>query len=234
MKYKRILCISDLHFPYHHIDTFNFLKALKKKYKFDKIIQGGDEVDNHAISFHDTHPDLLSPGDELELAKKHIKKLGEIFPKMSIIDSNHGSLPYRKMVHHGLPLKYLKSYKEVLDAPLGWHWSNDLVVTCSNNKQVYFHHGKSSSQMKLSKNMGMSVVQFHYHSKFEISYWANPKDLYFEMRCGCLIDDGSLALEYNKTTIERPIIGCGAVLDGIPRLLPMLLLKGGRWSGFVP
>lgn len=233
MNYKRVLCISDLHAPYQHIDTLRFLSSLKKKYKFDLIIQGGDEIDGHAFSFHEHHPDLLSPGDELEEAIKFIGKLGKLFPKMKIIDSNHGSLPYRKMVHAGLPLKYLKSYKEVLQAPLGWHWHKDLVINCGG-KEVYFHHGKSGGPMRLSKNMSMSSVQFHYHSKFSIEYWANPKDIYFEMRCGCLVDDGSLALEYNKTTLERPLIGCGAIIDGLPKLLPMVLLRGGRWSGFVP
>ena len=26
--YNRVLVVSDTHFPYHHKDTFNFLKAL--------------------------------------------------------------------------------------------------------------------------------------------------------------------------------------------------------------
>jgi hypothetical protein len=42
------------------------------------------------------------------------------------------------------------------------------------------------------------------------------------MTIGCLIDDASLAFAYNKNTLKRPIIGCGAILDGQPKLLPMI------------
>ena len=41
MSYKSILCISDLHIPYHHPQAFDFLKALKKKIKPDLIVNGG-------------------------------------------------------------------------------------------------------------------------------------------------------------------------------------------------
>ena len=65
MKHKSILVISDLHIPYHHRDSFEFLKALKKKYKPDLVVNIGDEIDCHALSFHDSNPDLPSAGDEL-------------------------------------------------------------------------------------------------------------------------------------------------------------------------
>jgi predicted phosphodiesterase len=38
MNHKRILVISDLHIPYHHQDAFKFLKAIKKEFKPDTII----------------------------------------------------------------------------------------------------------------------------------------------------------------------------------------------------
>lgn len=63
---KSILVISDQHYPYNHPDIYAFLKALKDKYEPDRVINIGDELDYHAISFHDHHPDLLAPGDELQ------------------------------------------------------------------------------------------------------------------------------------------------------------------------
>ena len=69
MTYDRILCISDLHIQAHHPQSFDFLKALKKKIKPDLVVNGGDELDKHALSFHDSDPDLPSAGDELRISK---------------------------------------------------------------------------------------------------------------------------------------------------------------------
>ena len=69
---------------------------------------------------------------------------------------------------------------------------------------------------------------------FDIHYLGTPNSLNWGMTVGCLIDDSSLAFAYNKNTLKRPIIGCGAILDGQPKLLPMILEKGGRWNGETP
>jgi predicted MPP superfamily phosphohydrolase len=89
---KRILVISDLHIPYHREDSFEFLKEIKKEYKPDTIVNIGDEIDCHALSFHDHNPDLASAGHELVRAKDFIKELESIFPEMTLLDSNHSSL----------------------------------------------------------------------------------------------------------------------------------------------
>ena len=82
MKYKSVLVISDLHIPYHHPQSFDFLKALKAKYKPDHVVNIGDELDMHAMSMHDSDPDLYSAGHELAASISYIKKLEKIFPKI--------------------------------------------------------------------------------------------------------------------------------------------------------
>lgn len=230
-KFRSILVISDMHLPYCHSDLLKFLKAIKTKYKPDKVVCIGDEIDYHAISFHPSDPDLFSPGDELQSAINYLQQIYKIFPEVDVIDSNHGSLVYRKAKFHGLPKKVFKSYNNILDAPKKWNWSYDLTLEMSNGEKVYFHHGKTSAVAKLSKNMSMNCVQGHYHSRFEVVYWANPNGLFFDMRVGCLINDKSMAFHYNKTTMDRPIIGCGIILEGHPKLLPMILDKNGKWTG---
>lgn len=227
---KCILVISDTHFPYQHPDTVAFLKAIKKKYKPDRVVHIGDEVDFHAISFHASDPDLLSPADELQQAICCLKELYKLFPKVDVIESNHGSLVYRKGKVHGLPRHVLKSYRDVLMAPKGWTWHFDLTVDMNDGNQVYFTHGKTSAPAKLSQSMGMSTVQGHFHERMEIIYWANPNGLYFDMRVGCLINDKSMAFNYNNTNLKRPLIGTGIIINGQPKLIPMLLNKDGRWT----
>ena len=233
-KYKRILCISDLHIPYHHFDCFKFLSAVKKKYKPDKIVQSGDECDFHAISMHDHSPDLLSPHSELEIAKSAMKILYKLFPQMDLLESNHGSLVYRRASKYGLPSSVIKTYNEILDAPNGWKWHSDLVLYASDGNPIYFCHGQSSDVLRNSKNRSMNYVQGHHHSKLEIRYWANSLNLYWGVTTGCLIDYKALAFEYGRIMLDKPILGVTMILDGHPKLVPMILNKNGRWNGVVP
>lgn len=227
---ERVLVISDLHCPYHHKDTLVFLKAVKSEYDPDRVLSTGDEADHHAISYHDHDPDLLSPGNELAAASKALRQIEELFPRMDILDSNHGSLYYRKAKTNGIPKHAIKPYNELLGVGKGWKWHTDLTLTMSNGKQVYFHHSRGSNILQVSQKMGMSVVAGHLHTKLSIQYWANPNDLYFAMQLPCMIDDKSLAYAYNKLPVERPLVACGIIIDGHPRLLPMVLNKAGRWN----
>lgn len=231
MKNSVILVVSDFHAPYNHPDAVDFLAAIKKEYKPDRIVVIGDEVDHHAMSFHDSDPDLLSAGHELEKAIEELKPLYKLFPEADIVDSNHGSMHYRKGKHHGIPRKYLKGYNEILDAPIGWKWSKDLVLKASDGSDIYFHHGLSTQSIKIAQQMGMKYVQGHFHSKFEVQYSSSPDKLIWSMTVGCLVDDHSMAFNYNKTTLQRPIIGVGLIINGHPVLMPMQLAKGGRWIG---
>lgn len=218
-----ILVIPDLHAPYQHKDALDFLSDMKRKYKPTRIINMGDELEKNSLNYHDKHPDLLGGGDELKEGKRVIKDLYKIFPQMDIMESNHGSLHIRKAITTGIPLEYLKSYNEVLEVGESWKWHHDLIITLPNGQDCYFTHGKSTRGITLSRNMSMNCVQGHYHSEFNINYWSNPRNLYWSMQVGCLVDDKSLAMAYNKLTLNRPILGCGVIVDSKPILETMPL-----------
>jgi len=182
------------------------------------------------MSYHDSDVDLFSAGHELIEAIKKLEPIYKLFPRAEVIDSNHSSMIYRKAKTHGIPRAFLKSYSEFLEAPLGWKWHNDLVLTMSDGNDVYFHHGKSTQVIKTSQAMSMSHVAGHYHEKFSLQFWANPHQLYFALQCGCLVDDSSMAFHYNKTNLKRPILGCAVIEEGIPVLIPMVMKRGGRWN----
>lgn len=232
--YKSLLCVSDQHHPYGHPDIVPFLTALKDKYNFDGVLIGGDEIDAHAMSFHDHDQNLFSAGHELEEAIRKLKPLYELFPEAIVLSSNHGDLFYRKGKHHGFPRQVLKSYNEILQAPKSWEWVPEKIFQFSNGKKAIAHHGYSPNILLASKKRAMSLIQFHFHSMFSINYWQNAENLFWTMQCACLIDDTSYAYAYNKLGIERPIMGVGAVFDGLPKLLPMILNDDGRWNGFIP
>lgn len=220
---SRILFISDMHTPYQHENTVEFLSHLKKKYQPTRIICLGDCVDHHALSYHDSDPDLDSSGTELCKARAVLKQVEALFPVMDIVHSNHGSLVWRKAKTHGISRHYIKPYNEVIGVGPGWKWHPDITLQLPDGQNVYVHHGKTADAIKVSQTMGMSFVCGHFHEKFGINYWANPLGLYFAMNCGCLIDDKSLAFSYNNVNLKRPIIGTGLIIDGKPVLEAMPL-----------
>lgn len=225
-----ILVISDQHMPYEHPDMFDFLEAIKKKYKPTMVVNIGDEVDKHALSFHDSDADLPSAGYELEMAIGKIKQMEKLFPEMILVDSNHGSLALRKFKHHGIPMKYLASQHEIYGVSQNWQWVNDLTVELPNGQDCYFCHGMVKNGIKLAAQRGTNVVQGHYHTDFRIDYIGNPNSLLFSMQVGCLIDRHSLAFAYDKLNLNRPIIGTGMIIDSKPVLIPMNLSQEGRWD----
>jgi len=227
---KSVLLISDQHAPYHHQDTLAFLKAIKEEIQPDRVINLGDETDQHAWSFHSSEPDLLSPGNELKAAKKYITELHSIFPVMDLVESNHGSLFFRKALANGLPYDLFKPYNQLWGVGDSWLWHFDLSIKLPNGQSCYFHHGKNADVTKLSKAMSMNAIQGHYHEKFKIEYWRNPSQTYWGMQTGCLIDHKSMAFAYNKNNLHRPILGTGVIVDSRPALVPMELTKSGKWD----
>ena len=233
-KYSCILVIPDQHFPFNHIDIFNFLKEVKKVYRPDKVINLGDEVDSHSMSFHTHSPNLPSPHDEMGLAIDRLKTLYNIFPEVDVCESNHGSLVYRRAEANGLPKRVIKPYKEILESPKGWHWHSEIILMGSDGEKILFCHGLSADVLKNSKSKSMRFVQGHHHSKFEIRYWANSEKLFWGVTSGCLIDYKSLAFEYGRLILDKPILGVTIIKNGYPILVPMILGTRGRWTGRLP
>jgi len=228
MSYKRILVISDMHLPYQHKDAIRFLKEIKKEFKPDFVVNIGDLLDFHAINMHTHDPDLYSAGMELDRSKEYIKEIESIYPEVTEVDSNHSSLVYRRALKYGMSKQFLKPYGEFLGTRK-WKWVDDLTLTMSNGQRCFFTHGRSADVLKVSQTMGMSAVQGHYHTKFLISYWANPDNLFFAMNVGCMINQKSMAFNYAKNFKTRFILGCGIIINGVPRLLPMVLNNQGKW-----
>lgn len=230
MANRRILIISDTHAPFQHKDALKFLAKIKEYYDPDRVIHIGDEIDNHAMSYHDSDPDSFSAGDELVKAREVIWQMEELYPKVDVIESNHGSLWYRKAKTHGIPREAIKTYEEILQTKQ-WKWHFELTIKLPNGQPCYFHHGRSANSLTASQARGMPIVQGHYHEKFNIQYWGTTERLNWGMNVGCLVDDHSLAMEYNNSNLKRPIIGCGMIIDSQPKLLPLVMKSNGRWNG---
>jgi len=228
---KSVLIISDTHIPYSHKDYILFLKAVKKKYKPDVITHIGDELDYHSISFHDSDSSLLSADMELEKSIVELQEgLHKLFPKMHILTSNHGSLVYRRLRHHGVPVSMLKTLQELYETPR-WSWYDDLILKTKAG-DVYLCHGKSSAYGRLCKEQMCSAVQGHFHTKFEVTWHRSSRGDRFNAFIGCLVDDESMAFAYARNNLPKAILGVMVIdKNGMPILIKLETDDKNNWTG---
>lgn len=229
----RILVVGDLHAPYTHVDAMAFLESVRDAYCPDMVVQVGDETDGHAISFHESNPNLDSAGVELEKAKLVLEELHGLFPNLLVCDSNHGSLVYRRAKAHGLPVQFIKKYRDILFPEHGapaWSWADAWVLNTPLGP-VRFQHQVSGDFMLNASHERTSLVLGHEHGRFEVQYAASSTALYFGAYAGCLIDRKSMAFSYGRLTRKKPILGVMVITEGCPQLIPMLLDDDGRWVG---
>lgn len=228
-----ILVISDLQIPAQHQDALDFLKEVKKNFKTTRTICIGDEVDFNALNFHQIDPDQKSARFELLDTIDILKGFYKAFPVVDVIESNHGALVKRRAKYGGLSSLFIRDMRDILEAPEGWSWHPEMVIRLSNGEDVKFIHGVESTILNAAKNFGMSTVQGHHHSRFELVYHTYDKSHrhIFGMTVGCLIDDSSPYFDYNKRTSKRPQLGCAVIKWGVPLIIPMRLDKNNRWVG---
>lgn len=220
-----------MHFPYAHPDIIKFLTAIKNRFDPDLVVCCGDELDHHQLSFHDSIPELLGSSEEFVKAKRLLHGVMDLFPKVTMLESNHGSLAYRKARCAKLPAYYLKSYNEVLEAPSTWTWVHRLEIEIQRKRKLIFHHGFSSNALASAKELSACLVQGHFHSRMSINYFGDDNNLMWAMQLPSLIDIKSLAFDYGKNISSRPKLGAGLILYGEPMLIPMQLDLSGRFKG---
>lgn len=229
-----ILVIPDQHAPYHHPDAIRFLSDVADRISPTRVINLGDETDGHALSFHDSDPNLDGAGAELTKAKRFIQELATVFPVMDICHSNHGSLIYRRAFKSGIPVEYIKSYRDILfddSSGNGWSWKDKISAILPNGDKTIFQHQSSGAILSNAAHERANIVQGHEHGIFNIEYRSSSTALYWAMTSGCMIDPKALAFAYGKLFPKKPIIGCSAIIDSQPVLIPMPQTDRGRYTG---
>jgi hypothetical protein len=230
MKKTTILALPDIHFPAHHPDLFRFLTAVKKKFKPTEVVCLGDEIDAAGLGDWDKDPDGASAGDELAKSIELLKVLYEIFPIVKVCVSNHTDRIYRKPFKAGIPKSLIKSYAEILQAPVGWRWADSWEID-----GVIYEHGEGFSgkdgALKAAQANMQSTVIGHLHAYAGVQYYANSKHLIWGFNAGCLIDRHNPAFNYGKHIKAKPILGVGLIESGVPRFIPLTLNSNGRWNG---
>jgi len=224
------LFISDTHAPYHHRDTVPFLAAIKEEYDIQLAKSVGDMVDNHTGSFHPIEYGVLSAKDEHNRAKRFIQQVHKLFPKMTISLGNHCTMTARKARSADIPLEHIKDYNDMYGIT-DWVWTDKDYFKVDKYNSCLMVHSMSKNTLTNAKNHSHHTVQGHFHGTFGLEYFADTEVLRWAMTVGCLVDTSSPAFNYSRGyTNNKPIIGCGAIIEDAPVLIPMQLTKSGRWN----
>jgi len=152
---------------------------------------------------------------------------------MLLCHSNHGSLHYRRAKAHGIPVEFLRTYREVLFPNGGgdnWEWAYSHTLHTPIGS-VLFKHQCAGDPRSAAAHEGTNLVVGHNHGRFDLSYGASKQRLYWGATAGCLLDRESLAFAYGRETANKPILGMMVIVDGIPHHIPMVLDDKGRWIG---
>jgi len=204
---SNILVIGDLHEPFCLDKYLPFCKETYKKYKCTEVVFIGDIIDNHYSSYHETNPDGLSGGTELELSISRIARWYKAFPKATVIIGNHDRMVMRKAQTGNIPKKWIKSYKEVLEVP---KWK--FVERYEKNGVQYIHGEGGTARTKCRADM-MNTVQGHLHTQCYTEHYVGKNFRIFGTQVGCGIDHDSYAMAYAKYG-RKPVAACAVVLNG--------------------
>lgn len=202
-----VLAIGDLHEPFCLDEYLSFNESLANEYGVTDVVFMGDVIDNHYSSYHETDPDGMGGGKELDLAIARLKRWSKVFPTAKVIIGNHDRIIMRKAFSGGIPKRWIREYKDVLEVP-GW----DFVESCEIDDVRYVHgDGGGRAISRARKNME-STVCGHWHTDAYTQYIVGSKFKIFGMQVGCGIDRRSYAQAYAKSH-PKPAIGSGIILD---------------------
>jgi hypothetical protein len=160
-----------------------------------------------------------------------MKELYKLFPVVRVCTSNHPMRVFKRAFRSGIPTKYLKGYKEAIEAPPDWHWDDRWIID-----GVHYIHGEGASGKQAAEKWAMinmaSTVIGHIHSYAGTGYFKNAGNKQINwMNCGWLGDHTTYAMKYAKHSTHKGILGVGFVDRGRPHYFPMDINDNGRWTG---
>ncbi len=204
---SRLLVVGDLHEPFCLDKYLPFCKKLYKKKKCNRVLFIGDIIDNHYSSFHDSDPDGMGAGDELDVAIKRVAKWFRAFPLADVVIGNHDRIVSRKAFSASIAKRWIRTCPEVLETP-SWNFHESIIID-----EVKYCHGEGKKSMQRAQKDMISNVQGHYHTECYVNWSVGHSHRIFGMQTGCGIDHESYAMAYGKHG-PKPIIACGFVENG--------------------
>ena len=218
---RRVGIIGDTHLPYELDGYLEFCVETFDKHGVDTVVHIGDFFDNHSLSFHDSEPTLHNVMGEYESAFERAQDWYEAFPELTLVMGNHDRIPARQLRKLGMePSIYMRPVEELFGMPPGWQVVDQIEID-----NVLYHHGETAGGIngfrKDAETRMRCTVSGHNHSNAGISATATDQELVWGLAVGCGVNHEHLAFAYGKHFAKKPIVACGLVLEGEPRVAYM-------------
>lgn len=224
----RYLVIPDLQIPFHHTYALKFAKAVAKEFRIpsENILCVGDELDSYYGSSYPKNPNANHTAvQEFKEAVAHLKEWYAAFPICRVAISNHGVRWAKRASEAGIPSELMRSYREILEAPKGWIWSDEWIIKAKHRFRMI--HGMGYSGMNghrtAALDAGMSTIIGHLHSHAGIAHIKTGGQRIWGFNAGALIDETQYAFSYGKDSRFKSVNGVGVILDDglTPLFLPL-------------
>ena len=212
----RVLVIGDTHCPAMHPKYLDHLCMVRDTWQLDTVVHIGDVVDWTAISFHEGHPAFPGAEQEYDLAYVQVQQLQHVFDDVTVLIGNHDCRPARLANTVNIPDFLLRSEQDVWGTP-GWTYVERYGFHRIDG--VIYQHGERGyggmrSAIRNAQADFSSMVQGHLHSQCGVNWFCNKNSRIFALQTGCGMDIDCLQDMYARKFNQRPILGCGVVLDG--------------------
>ena len=205
---KKVLLLSDIHFPYHDVKALETALKYGKKEGIDAIFINGDMIDFYQLSFHEKDPRVTSIADELEMAREFFALLQKQFPNVLVyyITGNHEYRMERYLRVKAPELLDMQEFK--IDALLrvreyGVHYIEH-GTKCYFGKLLVEHGDKmkGSGGVNPARSLFMKLKRHaicgHFHRTSEATEKVYDGDVVVTYSTGCLCELEPRYMEVNN------------------------------------
>ncbi len=214
------LIISDTQMPFENPKALSFCAYLKSHFKIpdDNVLHAGDELDEYFASLYKKDPNARhTPTSELMESIEKMRQWYDVFPKCKVAISNHGVRWWTRAQEADIPDMLLRTYRDVIEAPVGWQWARRWDIDASRKPFTLIHgmgYSGQNGHRTAAIDLGRSVAIGHLHSHAGTAQITTEGRSIWGMNTGCLIAPEEYAFHYGLDSRFKPSLGCGIVVNG--------------------
>ena len=219
-----VVCLGDLHKPFHHRDALSLAYCLIDVIKPQYIIQMGDLRDMYAHKKFPGSRITFNPQEEMDLATESAtemwKTIQKIAPKAKCIQilGNHDIRPIKRITELYPEGMVFFEFEKFFRFP-GVHTHTDYRTPYMIDDVGYIH-GHLSQLGAHRDHFQMNIVVGHSH-RGGVQYKRQGNKIIWELNAGYLGDEKSkTAFGYTATTTTHWTLGIGLVDSMGPRFIP--------------